>query len=866
MGGTDETLLERDAELAVLAGVVRDAAGGVGTVVLVSGEAGIGKSRLVEAIGGVVPSQGRLLIGYCDDLATPRVLGPLRDLVGSVGSSLTRALKAGDRAQVLDALRAELTGERRPAVLIVEDVHWADEATLDVLRYLVRRVVQLPVVLVLTYRDDELDAGHPLRQLLGLAARAERVRRLRLSPLSVAAVHRLSAATSLDADEVYAATSGNPYFVTEVLASGDLGTVPLTIADAVHARVAQLEPAEREHLRRLAVVPSAVPRWLVEALIPAGSGALASAEQRGLLVVTPSRVSFRHELARRAVVDLMPAAARVAANRSVLAALLAHSEGDVSRVMHHAIEAGDTHAILRHGPVAALEASTAGAHQEAAAHLRLVLNSRPELEPAAEAELWQCLAIECYTIDAPAAEALAAQRHAVQLRHDGTRGALGDSLRWLSRICWWAGELDEAHSAAEQAVEILEAAGDDHLLAMALSNRAQLHSLAGHDLEAIPLARRAIALGGDLPSVLSHALNNLGLAQQRQDPQGAVTTLQESLRVALAAGEPEHACRAYNNLIWAHLRCLQYDAANRLVAQGIELAERSEFVTFSRVLHSTLGGVRFATSDLDDVEAAAALALEGSPPVRCSALTLIGRARLRRGQPGATDALREAWLLAARGRECQRIGPAAAALGEAATLHGDPSAALPELLHADDLAERYGNDAIRAELRYWLVRAGHPATQRPKLDHPYALQAEGRWREAAQAWSRAGSRYEYAAALADSPDTGDQLRALAVLDTLGARPLAAMVRRRLKDLGVRGVPKGPRPASRANRAGLTTRQVEVVRCLAQKMTNAEIADALTISTRTVDSHVAAVLGKLGAHDRRAAVVIATSIGILPSPG
>jgi DNA-binding CsgD family transcriptional regulator/tetratricopeptide (TPR) repeat protein len=865
MGAMGGTILERDDELAVLGRAARDAGDGSGSVVLVSGEAGIGKSSLVEAIRGVLPAEGRLLVGYCDDLATPRVLGPFRDLIGSVGTPLTLALQRGDRAAVLEAMRDELGWAMQPTVLAVEDVHWADEATLDVLQYLVRRAAQLPLVLVLTYRDDELGTNHPLRQLLGLASRLERVRRLRLAPLTVAAVRRLSVDADIDAgidaDEVFAVTSGNPYFVAEVLAAGDAVAVPLTIADAVRARAAHLEPAALEIVERLAVVPSAVQQWLVEALVPAGPAALAPAEQLGLLTVTPSRVSFRHELTRRAVVDSMPAGRRMAANRSVLAALLGRPGIEVSRVVHHAAQAGDRDVILQYGPVAAREASAAGAHREAAAHLRLVLDQHPVLDRPAEADLWEGFAIESYTIDAPALDALAAQRRAVELRRGDDPCALGSSLRWLSRLYWWAGDPGQANAAADDAIEVLTTAGDDDLLAMALSNKAQLHALAGRDGEAIGVAERAIALGRHAPAIRSHALNNLGLALSRLDDARATATFEESLRVALAAGEPEHACRAYINLIWHDMTQLRLDDAKRRVAEGVELAERSEFLSYSRYLQMASGAVSFATADWDDVVPATAYALDSSPPVRCHALTLIGRTRLRRGEPGAMDSLREAWQIAARLREPFRVGPAAAALAEAGMLDGDDAAATAELLEAHELASQFGTTAVRAELLYWLGRAGRPVNE-PGLNHPYALLADGRWREAAEAWRAAGYRYEHAAALAESPDADDQLAALAILDSLGAEPLAGLVRARLKTLGVSRIPRGPLAGTRINPAGLTERQLTVVQLLVRGMTNTEIAAQLVLSVRTVDSHVAAALDKLGARSRKDAARRAAELGIV----
>jgi DNA-binding CsgD family transcriptional regulator/tetratricopeptide (TPR) repeat protein len=662
----------------------------------------------------------------------------------------------------------------------------------------------------------------------------------------------LSSAVNANADEVFAITAGNPYFVTEVLAAGDPATVPLTIADAVQARLAQLDPGTARAVELLAVVPSAVPRWLVEALVPAGLAALAPTEQHGLLTVTPGQVSFRHELTRRAVVDSMPAARRITANRQVLAAMLARPGFDVSRVVHHAAQAGDAAVIVGYGPIAAREASAAGAHREAATHLRLVLDQHPALDPPAEADLWETFAIESYTINVPAHEVRAAQRRAVELRRGGDPRAQGASLRWLSRICWWAGDPEGAAVAADEAVDLLTGAGDDGLLATALSNKAQLHALAGRDVEAIADADRAIALGGASPATVSHALNNRGMALARSGSADALPTYAESLRVALAAGETEHACRAYINLVLHELEILRLDDARRHLVDGVEFAERSEFFMYWRYLQVALGGLHFAIANWDEVEPAATNALDASPPVRCAALTVIGRARLRRGDPGALETLREAWETAVPLGEAQWIAPAAAGLAEAAMLHGGVVA---DLTPAYELTRRFGSVAVRAELAY---RLGHDTDG---LNHPYALLATGRWREAAEAWQAAGCRYEYAAALAESPEPDDQLAALAALTTLGAEPLARLVRARLRTHGVR-IPRGRTLTTRVNPGGLTERQAEVVRLLARGTTNAEIAGTLVLSVRTVDSHVAAALAKLGARTRQEAVARARELGAL----
>jgi len=390
-------MLERERELAELAAAVREAGDGAGCTVLIYGEAGIGKSRLVAAARGVLPATGRLLVGYCDDLATSRTLGPFRDLIGIAGGEFARALReGGDRVQ--DALRAELDWSQRPSVLAIEDVHWADDASLDVLGYLARRIAGLPAVLLLTYRDDELAGGHPLHRLLGLIARTDRVRRLPLPKLSQDGVRRLAAGTGVDTKELYAQTSGNPFFVTELLAAPPGPAVPRTIVDAVLARFARLDAATQQAVEQLAVIPGTVDHWLMEALIPNALPLLAIAERGGLVEVSPGRMAFRHELTRRAVADSLPAARRLELNRRVLAALVGRDHIDPAWIVHHASEAGDRDAIATYGVRAARDAAAAGAHRQASAHYRLVLEQPERFPPAERAELLEWYATECSTI------------------------------------------------------------------------------------------------------------------------------------------------------------------------------------------------------------------------------------------------------------------------------------------------------------------------------------------------------------------------------------------------------------------------------------------------------------------------------------
>jgi DNA-binding CsgD family transcriptional regulator len=283
---------------------------------------------------------------------------------------------------------------------------------------------------------------------------------------------------------------------------------------------------------------------------------------------------------------------------------------------------------------------------------------------------------------------------------------------------------------------------------------------------------------------------------------------------------------------------------------------------FLTYLHVELGLLKLATGHWEEAVRAAESGTDAPASIRSPALIILARVRLRRGQPGAAELVRQAWEVAEELQELQRAGPAAAVRAEAAWLHGGDPGAVAALEKTYAEARRLHVPRLRDELAYWMTRLGraiHPEVS----DHPYGLQATGQWREAAAAWHAAGCPYEHAAALADSTEPADLLAALAELDALGAEPLARRVRARLREVGVARIPRGPVEVTRQNPAGLTERQVEVLRLLGQRLTNAEIAERLVLSVRTVDAHVAAVLAKLGLRSRREAPARAADLGVLP---
>ena len=259
------TLLERGAELDRLRTLLAGAREGRGCVAFVGGEAGIGKTTLVNAFATEVTDQARVVFGRCDALTTPRSLGPLLDLAAGLGIT-----GHNDRDSLLSKIVADVR-RHGLTVLVIEDAHWADDASIDLLAMLGRRVVDLPLLLIITYREDVVTSDHPLRLVIGDLITASSTVWIGLVPLPREAVHLLATQGGLRGDDLFERTGGNPFFVTEALAApGD--EIPTSIRLAVLARASRLEPDPRSVLEAVSVVPGRAEAWLVSALCENADG------------------------------------------------------------------------------------------------------------------------------------------------------------------------------------------------------------------------------------------------------------------------------------------------------------------------------------------------------------------------------------------------------------------------------------------------------------------------------------------------------------------------------------------------------------------------------------------------------------------
>ncbi|HEX5598632.1 MAG TPA: AAA family ATPase [Micromonosporaceae bacterium] len=847
--------MERETLWASMRDLQSAAADGHGCMVFVSGEAGIGKTTLVDRFCAGLPPGTPVHLGYCDSLDTPRALGPLYDIARTTHDGLDRILSADTDRHALFTAFLDLLAAGS-CVVVIEDAHWADEATLDLLLFVGRRMGELPSMLVVTYRDEEVHREHPLRRILGNLATVRSVRRLPVPALSRAAVTALAEASGRNGDRLYEVTGGNPFFLAEALDAPEQH-VPATVRDAVLARAARLGAAPRRLLDIVAMVPVRAEVALLRAVAGDDAAGLDDCVQAGLLVVADTNVRFRHELARMAIEADVPTTRRIELHAWILRHLQNASNADPARLSYHAEAAADSTAVLRYAPAAAERAARLGAHREAAAHYARALRHAAGTPPAQEAELWEGRVEEC-SHTGQLAEAIDASARAIELwRLAGKVERQGTAMARRAAVLWNFGRNEDAHRTARAAVALLESFSPGPGLAQAYTEQAYLLMLARDVTGAIATGSTAIEYAEryGTEAVLARALNAVGSAYWFVDPDRAIETLDRSLTAARRAGDDQAVAAAMCNLGSGAGEIRRYEISDRWLAETVSWCTGRDLETLRGYALAWLARSQLEQARWSEATATANEVLEARPqhiPTRIVALTVLGRLRGRRGDPDSSPPLREAWALAEQTGDLQRLWPTAAARAELAWLNGTPERIEELIGDTYRLAVGLGQEWAIGELGYWRWVADSSVRVPEDAARPYALQITGDWSAAAQLWRELGCPYEAALALAGGDDPEQQLVALRELQQLGAWGTAELVARRLREHGVRRLPRQPRRATRGNPAHLTARELEVLRLLPEGLRNVDIAARLHLSPKTVDHHVSAILAKLGVASRQEA--------------
>ncbi|HEY7343764.1 MAG TPA: AAA family ATPase [Ktedonobacterales bacterium] len=862
-------LLERERELAALDALLGEIAAGQGRIALVTGEAGIGKTSLVERFLAQARERrhppARILWGACEALFTPRPLGPLYDIAQQEPTPLLALLEGeSNRSTLFTAVLDELT--QAPTILVIEDIHWADEATLDLLKYLARRIHRTAALLILTYRDDEISRDHPLRLVLGDFPTRD-VTRVRLLPLSETAVATLAKQAGRSTGRLHAVTGGNPFFVTEVLASDTPGT-PTSVSAAVLGRMARHTSEAQRLMELVAVAPNQIEQWVVSAVGTEDSLTLDECIDGGMLHLESGTVRFRHELARQAVEGALSPARRQALNAQVLHGLLARGDetASLARLVHHAAQADDAPLVLRLAPEAARQAAAQGAHREAMAQYQTALRYADQLTLEQRAELLDDASYEAYLTE-HMEEAVGFSAAALSLwRPLGNTEKIGHDLRLLATYHWVIGKHADFRRFAEEARSVLETEQPSHELAMAF---ATLANASMNDLDDSALkqwSQRAIELAEQLddPEPLVDTLDSIGWSELQRGDLGGLAKMKLSLHLALEHGLERDVARAYVNLAIYLVQIHNYAQAMRYLEDGIAYCAEHDLDIGLRNLLAERARARLEQGDWAGADEDGATILRVpwvSAANRIPALIVSGLLRARRGKPGAEAALDEARELSLATGDILYIAPMAAARAEWRWLLGDLAGSAREAsvgLQATPYLRIPRHDG---ELAVWLRRSGDFSPAQTETPAPFSLALMGDWQAAADTWEQLGCPYERALALLDG-DEAAQRAALAIFERLGAHPAAEIARRRLREHGARGLHRGPHPRTRANPQGLTSRQLEVLPLLAEGLHNAEIAERLSTSPRTVEHHVSAVLAKLDARSRAEAVRRAYELGLL----
>jgi DNA-binding CsgD family transcriptional regulator/tetratricopeptide (TPR) repeat protein len=890
-------LIERSHALAALRACVDRCRGSAGRTVLVCGEAGIGKTTLLREWAKEAKAQGgaEVFWGGCEALFTPRPLGPVLDIAHALGPSIASLVQSHPAPSDLFAAIGGWLGVPAVAlatrqallrvnVLVFEDVHWADHLTLDFLKYLGRRIHAWPALLVLSYRDDEAGVLHPLTQVIGDLPPAN-TDKIALQPLSFDALSALSGYTEERTRELLAVTGGNPFFATEVLAAAQdapaASGVPSTVAVAVMARAQRVSAAARAVLEAASLAPGSIEPALVMALV--GEAAVQGIDEcvhAGLLQWAQRGLAFRHELARRAVEASLSPLRRREMHARLYLQLRQQSDDLLDRTAYHAQHAHDSDAVLATAPQAAAHAAAMGAHREAAAHYRVALDHARHAGDEQRADLLERWAYECSLTAAVGEEVIAARLQAMALRRKlGQTEKVGLNQRYLGSLCRTLGRLDEAQRWLDTAIATLESIEPSPGLAMAYSMRSAGHMLTNQWRLAETWGERAIELAKRFNEhgTISHALNNIGSALADDGQMRGFEMLEQSLAIALEHNLHDHASRAYRNASEASVRNRLLAQAEALIVPGIAFARAHDMDLHVAGLVGARVQVRLMQGRLGEAQVLAAESLHAEASTATTSTTHLTVATVAATvamleDPSAdASALQAHWPAALASQEPDRIVPLALGLAEAAWLRGDTDACAAVVRAAlQACADLTLWD--RGELACWMHRSGQDprALSSAALAEPCQLELAGDLDSAAQAWEQRGMpRHQaYALLLMDPRQHPDALaQAIALFDRMGAAACADHARRharKLASVGIKGIKTGPRAAARANRFGLTPRELQIASHLAGGRSNQEIAQALSRSERTVEHHVATVLAKLGAKKRGDVAALLAEAGALPT--
>ena len=854
-------LIERDGFLAMLQTHFRNIEEGEGRCVLISGEAGIGKTSLINAFCAELKKEYKIYKGTCDALYTPRPLAPLYDIALQMRNDFMQ--EAGgieDRAGLFARFFHELNNQSKPGIIVFEDIHWADEATLDFIKFLARRITQLRCLFILTFRDEEIDASYRLRNVLGDLS-PDTFTRIRLIPLSREAVYKMANEKGYDAENVYNISGGNPFYVNEILASYSPG-VPDNIKDAILSVYDRQEEGTRNAWQICSVIPEGIEISRFAKIKASWDEGMDHCFALKIIVVKNDRIIFKHELYRRTIEASLSPFKRIALNKKLLELFLDSFEekGEIERIVHYAKNANENKLVVKYAPLAAKQAASVGAHTEAARLYLLAIEYHQENDTAILPGLCESYAYECYLTN-QVKEAIIYTTKSLKLwqgKNDWEK--IGHCYCFLSRLWWIDDNLTNAENAARLAIDVLENQPASATRARAYSLMSQLKMFSDLADESIYWGEKAVALAKELSddAMLSYALGNIGSVKIRipADQEQGLAMLRQSLAIALQNSYQDYAGMAYTNLGYNGVIIKNYALAKEAVDRGLPYCEENNLDLWRLYLLTIKAKLRLETGDWTAAcDTASKLTRDEKPAkiIKIFALTTLATIEMRRGDNDQVlSRLMEAKEKAFETMEPQRIIQALTAFLEYEWITGTIFIEKEILDSTIELIKDRGNIYGNSEFAFWLQKARGRSLPLKEVYEGYDISDYAKAKKAALLWRKTGSPYNEALALFECRDE-DKKEALAIIQGLGAGAILQKMKAAMRSSGIKSIPRGLRKSTQSNPALLTTRELDILLLLKEGLQNKEIAGKLFISAKTVDHHISSILFKLDVNSRVKAV-------------
>jgi DNA-binding CsgD family transcriptional regulator len=833
---------------------------GGGHIVLIDGEPGVGKTTLVDHFCHSAATRYPVFRSCCESLFSPHPFGPFEEILRQA-AQLTAQVETEHtlNPSIFQGVMALLKASQDPIILVIEDIHWADERSLDLIRFMARRLADSKCFLILTVRDHDLNSNEIVREMSG-ALGFHQTTRLHLDPLSPESVDQMLGDYPGDRQELQVRSGGNPFYVEQMCASAP-DSAPASIRESVMGRLSKLSSSQRELCEVASVFPREIETHWLEHIASAyepNSKQTAFCQddidpivQAGILRWNAQRLEFSHEIMRSALEEALPPMRRRALHKQALAAKMADLDAPKAHLVHHAENAGQIDVVLKLTLQAATQAQNNGALREAAKYYVVALKYLDHADPEIQAKILTGWGVSSSLTGEPSHEAIQALLKALEIcSSDGKVLAASAILRRLSMVYMFNGDVKAATQMAGQAVQILEqefSVRPSHLLGLAYAQAAFCSMVHSDRIQTQAWADKALHVAASLTDeiVLAHTLVNLGSALFRAGAPNGKSMLSEGLRLSLKNHCIESALIAYLNLGEVLISQYALSEARETLQQGLEFAQETGMLQYYFVgllcQVNALSGDLASSHDyaLTQLEAAdAGLSAVGWPLLQAYGLA---SSRLNTGE--ATKLLEQSLALSLELNLPRFVLPSALSLVEHYWLQSNVDAARSSLLKAWNHQGREENPWMIGALHLWNSRLANPiglsisASRQAVTTQPHRLELDGKIDEAAQAWNALSASFEAGLCLLLKNDVTALLEADKIFLQLGVKSANAPAKR------------GQYGAGKINPDGLSTREQQILKLMLGGLSNALIAKQLHRSERTVEHHVSSILSKCGARNR-----------------